>query len=165
MKHQEKKYRVDSFEKALNILKQSKAVKEIEIINIHYYAQKEGNGVVKLVKYEDKNEIHILDEIDGKYILKEKIPMKSVEAGLKWLKDKGYKAVDIVKMDYTDYVYKGGIVGLYTINDFLCSVILDYHEGQHKTKEKEFGLSKDDVINLPYNKYLEKLGKNNSMNL
>jgi hypothetical protein len=165
MKHQEKKYRVDSFEKALNILKQSKAVKEKEIINIHYYAQKEGNEVVKLVKYEDKNEIHILDEIDGKYILKEKIFMKSTEKGLKWLKDKGYKTVDIVKMDYTDYVYKGGIVGLYTINDFLCSVILDYPERQHETEEKEFGLSKDDVIDIPYNKYLQKLGKNNSMNL
>ena len=126
MKQQEKKYRVDSFTKVLEILSKNNAKKKQEIINIHFYTQKEGNDVVKLVKYRDQNEIHILDEIDGKYILKQKIPMKSTEEGLRWLKDKGYKMVDIIKMTYTDYEYKGGIIGLYTINDFLYSVILDF---------------------------------------
>src|SRR3989339_49238 len=163
MKQQEKKYRVDSFTKVLEILSKNNAKKKQEIINIHFYTQKEGNDVVKLVKYRDQNEIHILDEIDGKYILKQKIPMKSTEEGLRWLKDKGYKMVDIIKMTYTDYEYKGGIIGLYTINDFLFSIILDYPEGQHEIFEKEFGLTKENVISLPYNKFLEKIGKLQSM--
>lgn len=165
MKHQEKKYRVDSFDLVLNILNKNNARKEKEVINTHYYAQKEDNGVVKLVKYSDRNEIHILDEIDGKYILKQKIPMENTESGLKWLKEKGYKAVDIVKMAYTDYEYKSGIVGLYTINDFLYSIILDFPEGEHNDIEKEFGLNPSNVINIPYNKYLEKLGRLQSTNL
>ena len=91
--------------------------------------------------------------------------MKSTEKGLRWLKDKGYKMVDIVKMAYTDYEYKDGIVGLYMINDFLYSIILDFPEGQHERFEKEFGLSPNNVISLPYNKYLEKIGKLESMKL
>ncbi|MEK7598013.1 MAG: hypothetical protein AAB441_05205 [Patescibacteria group bacterium] len=165
MKHQEKKYRVDSFDLALNILNKNQAKKEKEVVNVHYYAQKIGNDVVKLVKYLDRNEIHILDEVDGKYILKQKIPMENTEAGLQWLKEKDYKAVDIVKMAYTDYEYKGSIVGLYTINDFLYSIILDYPEGEHDDKEKEFGLNPSDVISMPYNKYLKSIGKNNFMKL
>ena len=120
---------------------------------------------MKLVKYTGRNEIHLLDEVDGKYILKQKIPMKSTEAGLQWLKEKGFKIVDIIKMAYTDYEYKNGIIGLYTINDFLLSIILDYPEGQHDMFENEFGLKADDVITVPYNKYLEKISKLKSMEL
>ena len=136
MHHIEKKYRLDSFIQALALLKEKGAHAVKRVVNTHYYAQKEGNDVVKLIEYADRNEIHILAESQGKYTLTEKIPMQSREAGLQWLKEKGYKVVDIVKMDYTDYEYDGGVVGLYLINDFLHSLILDYPEGQHEKKEK-----------------------------
>ena len=62
-------------------------------------------------------------------------------------------------MAYTDYDCKGGIVGLYLINDFLYSVILDFPDGMHEIMEKEFGLDKSKVINIPYNKLLEKMDR------
>lgn len=165
MKYQEKKYRTDSFSLALDILTKCNAPKEKEVVNTHYYAQKEGNDVVKLVVFADRNEIHTLTESQGKYTLTQKIPMKSLEDGLLWLKEKGYTTVDIVKMAYVDYTYKGGIVGLYTINDFLYSIILDFPAGEHDSKEKEFGLNPNDVISMPYNKYLESIGKLKSLAL
>ena len=70
-----------------------------------------------------------------------------------------------MKMAYTDYEYGGGIVGLYTINDSFYSIILDFPNGQHDAKENEFGLSPNDVITIPYNKYLERIGKSKSINL
>lgn len=163
--HQEKKYKTDSFEKILGTLNKVGAKKIKEVVNTHYYAIQEGNDVTKLVEFPDRFEIHILKESDGKYSLTENIPVETKEAGLKWLKDKGYKVVNIVKMAYTDYEYKDGIVGLYVIDDFLYSVILDFPPGQHEAIEREFGLSSAEVINLPYNKYLDKLGKLRSMNL
>ena len=64
-----------------------------------------------------------------------------------------------------DYEYKNGNVGLYIIDDFLYSVILDFPEGQHKVVEKELGLNAAELINIPYNKLLEKIGCLRSMNL
>lgn len=165
MKYQEKKYKTDSFKLALDILSKSKAPKEKEVVNTHYYAQKEGNDVVKLVVSIDRCEIHTLLESQGKYTLTQKIPVINIEDGFRRLKKQGYNIVNIVKMDYTDYVYKGGIVGLYTINDFFYSIILDFPDGQHDGKEKEFGLSHSDVITVPYNKYLEQIGKLKSIHL
>ncbi len=123
MKYQEKKYRVESFTKILKFLKEKGAKKGEEIVTIHYYAPQKTNDVVKLVKFSDKNEIHVLKESNGKFSLTENIPIKNTETGLQWLKDKGYKAVNIVKMANTDYEYKGGIVGFYLIDDFLTSII------------------------------------------
>lgn len=165
MKHQEKKYRVDSFAKVQKILDESGAKGKETIVTTHYYARKEGNDVVKLVEYSDRNEIHILEESNGKFSLKEKIPVENTDAGLQWLKDKGYGTVDLVKMEYTDYEYKGGIVGLYVINDFLYSVILDFPSEQHEEMEKEFGLKAADVVSLPYNKFLEQIGQLKSMSI
>ena len=165
MKYQEKKYKTDSFKLALDILSKSNAPKEKEVVNTHYYAQKEGNDVVKLVVFADRCEIHTLSETQGKYALTQKIPVINTEAGFQWLKDQGYKMADVVKMAYTDYEYKGGIVGLYTINDSFYSIILDFPNGEHDEKEREFGLSPDDVITMPYNKYLENIGKSKSMSL
>lgn len=165
MKYQEKKYRVDSFIEVLEILNKANASKGKEVVNVHYYVQQESNDVVKLVKFSDRNEIHILKVIDGKYSLTENIPMPSVEAGLAWLKEKGYKTVNIVKMAYTDYDYEGGIVGLYIIDDFLYSVILDFPNGEHDKMEKVFGINPKDVIRIPYNKYLDSIGKLRSKEL
>jgi len=165
MKYQEKKYKVDSFVTISKLLNEKGAKNEKEVVTMHYYTQQPNNEVVKLVEYDNHNEIHILTESNGKYLLKQKIPVLTTEAGLKWLKDKGYKIVDLVKMVYTDYEYKNGIVGLYVINDFLYSVILDFPEGQLKTIENEFGLSNIEIIDIPYNKLLDQLGRLHSVDL
>jgi len=165
MKYQEKKYQVESFDEIKKMLDKLGIEKSREAVAKHYYAQHEGNDVTKLVEYRDKIEIHVLKEKDGKFNLVESIPMESVEAGLKWLKDKGYKVVDLVKMANEDYEHKGGQVRLYTIDDWLKSVILDYPEGKHEAIAKEFGLDKAGVIKMPYNKQLEKAGKLRTMRL
>lgn len=165
MKYLEKKYRVDSFTKILRLLNEKVAKKGQEVVTTHYYTRQESNDVVKLVKFIDKNEIHILEEKQGRFSLKQNIPVPSTDAGLQWLKDKGYKTVNIVKMTNIDYEYKNGIVGLYIIDDFLYSIILDFPEGQHEVMEKELGLNSAEIINIPYNKLLEKIGRLRSMNL
>jgi len=159
MKHHEKKYRVDDFNQIDRKLKEVGAKKLKHTTSTHYYARQAGNDVVKLVKYSDRNEIHILQETGGTFVLKENISVKSTDAGLRWLKGKGYTKADIVTMAYTDYGYKNGIVGLYIINGFLHSVILDFPEQQHPTMEKELGLATAEVLSIPYNKYLERIGK------
>ncbi|HLD25015.1 MAG TPA: hypothetical protein VJB96_03815, partial [Patescibacteria group bacterium] len=151
MKYQEKKYRVDSLLPIQKLLERVGAKKGQEITTTHYYAEQHTNDIVKLVVYGDRNEIHVLLESHGTYSLKENIPVASVEAGLSWLKAHGYHTVDIVKMAYTDYEYKGGIIGLYVIDNFLSSVILDFPPGTHEAMEKEFGLQNAEVIHLPYN--------------
>ena len=165
MKYQEKKYKVDSFVTISKLLNEKGAKNEKEVVTMHYYTQQPNNEVVKLVEYDNRNEIHMLTESNGKYLLKQKIPVLTLRQGLKWLKDKGYKIVDLVKMVYTDYEYKNGIVGLYVINDFLYSVILDFPEEQLKTIENEFGFSNIEIINIPYNKLLDQLGRLHSMDL
>ncbi|MFA6081674.1 MAG: hypothetical protein WC741_04690 [Patescibacteria group bacterium] len=165
MKYQEKKYKVNSFVKILKLINQKGAKKRKEVDTIHYYTHQPSNEVVKLVQYDNRNEIHILTESHGKYVLKQKIPLLTLNQGLKWLKDKGYQKVGIVKMAYTDYEYKNGIIGLYVIDDFLYSVILDFPARQHKIIEDEFGLNTAEVINIPYNKLLNQLGRLRSMDL
>ena len=159
MKHQEKKFLVNSFDGIKNKLEEMGADKADEVISIHYYAQANGNDVVKAVEYNDHCEIHILKESDGKFILTERIPIKSVAEGLQWLRDKGYKFYTVVKMQYGDYDFRDGRVGLYIINDFLLSVILDFPTNQHAAMEKLFGLNTAEQIVIPYNKQLEQLGK------
>ncbi len=165
MKPQEKKYLVDSFTTIQKILKEKGAKKKKEIISIHYYGQHEGNDVEKFVEYADRYEVHTLKEEDGRFTLTEHKTIKDKDAGLAWLKEKGYTTANIVKMAYTEYEYKNGTVGLYIIDDFLHSVILYYSPSQHKSIEKEFGLQKTEVMTVPYNKYLERLGKLHSMQL
>jgi len=165
MKYQEKKYQVESFEQIRKVLDKLGVKKSKEAVTNHYYGQHEGNDVTKLVEYKDKNAIHILKEKDGKFDFVESIPVESVKAGLKWLKDKSYKVVNLVKMANEDYEYKGGQVRLYTIDDWLRSVILDYPEGEHEAIAKEFGLDKAEVIEIPYNKQLEEAGKLRTMRL
>jgi len=165
MKYQEKKYQVESFDEIKKILGKLEIKKSGGAVTNHYYGQHEGNDVTKLVEYKDKNEIHVLKEKDGKFDLVESLSMESVEAGLKWLKNKGYKVVNLVKMANEDYEYKGGQVRLYTIDDWLLSVILDYPEGEHEAIGREFGLGGTDRIKIPYNKQLEEAGKLRIMRL
>lgn len=156
---QEKKYKVDSFKNILQLLKKKKAVKGKEIITIHYYGEHESNNVEKFVEYTDRYEIHILKESNGKFTLTEHSKITSKNAGITWLKKRGFKKASIVKMAYTEYIYGNGSVGLYVINDFLNSVILYYPNNELEKKEKEFRLTKAETINIPYNKYLEKIGR------
>ncbi|HKZ35546.1 MAG TPA: hypothetical protein VJ242_02415 [Patescibacteria group bacterium] len=165
MKPQEKKYLVSSFTKIENKLARIGAKKVKEVISVHYYGQHSGNDVEKFVEYADRVEAHVLKESGGQFtmIKHEEIPDKN--SGLGWLRNQGYKTMNIVKMAYREYSYKNGTVGLYTIDDFLLSVILYYPSGQHEAIEKEFGLERAEVISVPYNKFLDQLGRLRSTNL
>ncbi len=159
MNHMEKKYRVDSFDTILQKLKAFGSTPEKESKSEHYYTHQPNNDVVKLVVHTGKAEIHKLKEHDGKFTLTDTIPLTNTKAGMSWLKQHGYTTLDVVKMSHVDYPYKGGIVGVYTINDFLRSVILDNLAGQHEAIEAELGLQAAERIDVPYNKYLESIGK------
>lgn len=165
MKHHEKKYRVDSFYSVKAKLNELDAKQIKSTTSTHYYAPQESNDVVKLVHYSDRDEIHILKETNGTFSLAENIPVSDLEAGFQWLRDKGYKQVDVVKMDYVDYEYDGGIVGLYTVNGNLLSVILDFPRNKHAEMEKVFELGSAEVIIVPYNKYLEQVGLSSTKDL
>lgn len=159
MKHQEKKFLVTSFDNIKKRLNQVGVNRLKTADSTHYYAQVDGNDVVKLVDHEDQCEIHLLEESDGKFILTDRIPISDVSVGLRWLRDKGYESCTTVKITHTDYEYNGGLIGLYIINDLLYSVILDFPAEQHEAMEKQFGLENADQITIPYNKILENMGK------
>ncbi len=165
MKRQEKKYLVDSFTSIRKILKEKHAKKVREVVSTHYYGEHKGNDVEKFVEYSNRCEIHVLKESGGRFTLTKHKPILDKEEGLAWLKGKRYTDANIVKMAYTEYEYKNGIVGLYVIDGFLYSVILDFPQGQHEAMEKEFGLQTTEVMSLPYNKYLEKIGRLRSLKL
>ncbi|MBI5018668.1 hypothetical protein HZB58_00120 [Candidatus Gottesmanbacteria bacterium] len=165
MKLQEKKYRVDSFSTVLNLLNQKGAKKIKDIVSTHYYGVHQGNDVEKLVEYPDRWEIHVFKETGGKFVNGEQVLVANKAAGLAWLKAKGYEKVNIIKMNYSEYGYKNGVIGLYIINDFLNSIILTYLPNQHKSMEKEFYLENTEIISKPYNKYLEKLNRVESVPL
>jgi hypothetical protein len=159
MKHQERKYKVNSFAGVIEKLNALGADKSTNTSSVHYYAEQAGDDVVKLVEYATGYEIHCLEAVNGNFILRDKIPVSGKEAGLKWLKDKGFKRVGVVTMDYTDYTYQGDIIGLYTLNDSLLSVILDFPEDAQQTVAQALGLEHAETIAVPYNKYLEHLNK------
>jgi len=165
MKPQEKKYRVDSFTNILKLLQEKGAKKGKEAITTHYYGEHKSNDVEKFVEYTDRYEVHILKESNGKFTTIEHSRIADKDTGITWLKKRGFNTANIVKMVYTEYSYKKGTIGLYTINDFLHSVILYYPSDQHKAMEKEFGLNSAEVISIPYNKYLERMGRLQSINL
>lgn len=162
---QEKKYRVTSFTAIQKLLEKKGAKKNQQIVSVHYYGQHEGNDVEKIVEYADRCEIHVLKENGGNFTLTEHTPIASKEAGLAWLRSKGYAAANIVKMAYTEYEYKNGTIGLYLIDDCLRSVILYYSPDLYEDIEKEFGLQTTEVMTVPYNKYLEQLGRIRSIKL
>lgn len=73
MKLEEKKYRVNSFTNILKLLNKKKAKKDKRIISIHYYGQHKSNDIEKFVEYEDRFEIHIWKEQDGRLTMTEHI--------------------------------------------------------------------------------------------
>ena len=159
MKHQEKKYRVEDFAAIERKLTTLNAKKVGQSSSTHYYAPQPNNDVVKLVEHSDRCEIHMLAEADGKFALTQRVALKDLHEGLEWLRENGYDEVAVVKMRNTDFEYRGGVVGLYVINDFLYSVILDFPSGEHDGVAQELGMSGAEAIDVPYNTYLERLGR------
>jgi adenylate cyclase class IV len=160
MAHQEKKYRVTSFDTIESVLAQANVEPTSTKSSTHYYAKQDGLGATKLVAHDDQTfAIHILDEKDGKFTLRENISVKDKESGLQWLRDHGFDAIDVVEMTNTDYEYKGGTIGLYTINSSLMSVVLYYPSSEHVRLEQELGLTEAENITMPYNLYLQKQGQ------
>lgn len=158
MKYHEKKYKVESFESIRAKLNELGAKQIKRTSSTHYYVPQDSNDVVKLVHYTDRDEIHLLKEENGTFSLTENVPVQDLEGGFHWLKRRVFEQVDVVKMDYIDYEYDNGTVGLYTLNDSLLSVILDFPKEKHAEMEKAFGLGSAEVIAIPYNKYLNQVG-------
>jgi len=159
MEPQEKKYRVTEFDVIIRALAGAGAKKGKHVTSVHYYGQHDGSNVEKFVVYPDRTEIHTLTESDGKFILDEHRKISGKAEGFAWLKERGYRTVNIVQMDYSEYEYDGGTVGLYTIDDHVYSVILYYPPDMLSRMEQVFGLSDAAQITVPYNMYLKKLGK------
>lgn len=157
MRYQEKKYRVENFDQILRKLQKLGCNQVGHSISTHYYAKQADNNVTKLVEKAGQYEIHILEEKAGKFTLKKNIAVDSKQVGLAWLEKAGFSDLTVVRMDHTDYEYKGGLVGLYVINGKLFSVILDFPSGEHETVTAELGVEAAEVIEAPYNKYLELL--------
>jgi hypothetical protein len=159
VKLQEKKYRVENFAAVEDRLAILNAEKVGESSSTHYYAPQPDNDVVKIVEHSDHCEIHKLSEANGKFTLTDRISLKDLNEGLGWLRDNDYDEAAVVSMSHTDFAYRGGIVGLYVINDFLRSVILDFPSGQHDAVAQELAIGGAEVIEVPYNKYLEQMGR------
>lgn len=160
MKYQEKKYLVVNFDAILAKLRELKSDEIGHSISTHYYTKRKDNNVLKLVEKAGKFEIHELTENDGNFTLNKNITVESKQAGLEWLKNQGFADITVIKMEHTDYEYRGGIIGLYTINDNLRSVILDFPVEMHQEVAEELGLASAEVIKIPYNKYLESVNQN-----
>jgi hypothetical protein len=165
MQLQEKKYLVKSFRSILKIINEKNLTKSKEVHSTHYYGEHKGNDVEKFVEYPDRVEVHVLKEVDGKFVPTDDFRVKNKSEGIAWLKKRGFSTANIVKMDYDEYEYKGGTLGLYTIDNFLLSVILNYPPGKHEEVEKEFNLQNAEQLTIPYNKQLRELGKLRSVSL
>lgn len=159
MKHQEKKYRIDKLASLEDKLGTLGAKRVAESSSTHYYTPQLTNDVVKLVAHLNRWEVHMLKEADGKFTQTKQISLGSLKEGLRWLRDNGYQNAAVVTMRHGDYEYAGGTVGLYVINELLYSVILDFPTGQHDQVAKALGLEDAEVIEVPYNKYLEQMGR------
>lgn len=165
MKRVEMKFQVNSFRPIEDKLQKLGSKKGTSTTLVNYYARQDSKDVVKLVHYPDRDEIAMLTESNGTFLLKERIAVDSTKAGLEWLKNKGYSLVDVVEMHCTEYEYAGGIVGLYLINGWLHSVILDFPTQQHTDMKELFSLTQAQEITVPYNLYLEQAGKVQSLTL
>lgn len=162
----EKKYLVSDLSLFEAKLKTLGATEVKRVQSSHYYGHHDGSDVEKFVVYPDHSAIHVLKEQNGTFTLTEDRAIADKAEGLAWLKDRGYTQVDMVDMDYTDYAYEDGTIGLYSIDHgAVYSVILTYPADAHDTMEKKLGLVGMEQIALPYNKYLEVQGKLRSMPL
>ena len=154
-KHTEKKFRVKSFDKVTDKLDELEANKLPLSESHHYYAIQDSSDVTKLVISSSKSEIHILKEENGTFTLIDSIRVEGKDDGIDWLNKNGFTKISHIKMVHTDYEFEDGIVGLYIINDDLLSVILDYPTKEHIRMAKLFNIEKSEVIEQPYNKYLQ----------
>jgi hypothetical protein len=158
MSKQEKKYLVNDFNTVTRLLKEAAAPVTLKTLTKHYYAHQRGNDVVKLVDYGDRIEVHMLKEEDGKFTLTDTIPVANLESGLRRLKDMGFTRYAVLTMEDEEYGYLNGTVAIYTVNGSLRSVILEFSAGAHDNVARALGLESAEVINVPYNKYLEQKG-------
>lgn len=165
MDRQEKKFLVSSLDSTRSTLTALGAAEIAHVVSTHYYGKPEKLVTEKLVVYPDHCEIHIIKRSDGTITLSDPVPMKSKDAGLSWLKAHGYTACDVVVMDYAEYTYKDGTVGLYCINGVLNSVILSYPEQSYEQVIQELGLHDAPEIEMLFNEYLNKLGKLQTISL
>jgi adenylate cyclase class IV len=165
MKHQERKYRVESFEIILQKLKAAGATKIKSSRSTHYYAPMPNDDVLKLVDHNNYVEMQQLEENDGIFTVSDKIRLGSLKEGLNQLKARGFSSLNVVDMTHTDYQYKSGVVGLYTIDGAFYSIILDFPAVAHEMIANELGLSKAEMIKVPYDKLLKAKGKLRSTNI
>jgi hypothetical protein len=159
MATQELKFRVDSFASVERKLGELGAERVKHSESSHYYVPLPGNGVLKLVVKPGRAELHELSERQGKFELVKNVPMHTLRNGLKSLKKRGFDRVGLVHMAHTDYRLRDGIVGLYIINGHLKSVILDFPSGEHDQVRRILGMDGSELIEIPYNKYLQQRGQ------
>ncbi|MCB9813173.1 MAG: hypothetical protein H6772_02070 [Pseudomonadales bacterium] len=159
MSKQEKKYRIKSFDSIKEFLTQKNVLPIRSSLTYHYYGQQDTNNVTKLVQYADKQEIHILEESDGLFSLKEIIPVSTKKEGFSWLRSHGFKEIGEVKMESQTFDYSEGLVRLYLIDDWLHAIILSHVGDNLLQVEAELGLDSEEVISQPFNVYLDLIGK------
>jgi hypothetical protein len=161
MKYVEKKFRLDTFDSLRAKLVELNAIKLKDGSSRHYYAELDNDDVIKIVSSQSgeaavialrKSSGNTFEQVD-------KLSLSNVKAGFEWLKNRGYSRVGVLDIEYSKYEYQGGEVGLYIISGFLKSVILDFPANKHEEIEGLLGLSNEESIGVPYNKYLKTLGK------
>lgn len=160
MTKQEKKYQVNSLIEFSDKLINNGASRGKTRTSTHYYGQQESSDVKKLVVYDDRLEIHILKSIRGKFELIKTVPVANKQAGLTWLKERGFNKLDLIEMKYTNYSYKDSVVGLYNVNGIIDSIIVECESKLHASIEKDLGLEGCKVLTSPYNKQLTDIGEN-----
>ena len=103
MKHQEKKYRIDGFDRIMEKLEKLGCRHARHSVSTHYYAKRADDGVTKMVDKSGHYEIHVLEEYSGKFTLRQNIAVADKQAGLDWLKESGFTDFTLVKMDKGGY--------------------------------------------------------------
>lgn len=119
-------FAVDDLAATHELLKKVGAKDLGEHVSRHYYAKGAHSGTLKVVERESGYELTKMNDRDGRFSVDEKTLIDSKEAGFTLLRAKGFTEVEYVEMKYHDFAYKGGIVGLYVINDVLRAVVTDY---------------------------------------
>ena len=132
---------------------------KFNVFSNHYYAKLKTNDVVKLVDYGNRYEIHVLKEVNGQFRLTERINCLSKDKGLERLNEMGHSVFSIIRMNYTDYTFRDGVIGFYDIDGTFKSIILNYPPGEHDAIANLLDLSEQNVLRTPYNVYLAKNGK------
>ena len=123
--HSEQKYRVDSFDNILPCLRNLAVTSPIEGTSYHHYTRRPGNDVLKLVVTGGAASIHRLGEHEGRFQLEEAWPVADRTTGFGWFREQGFAELDGVEMSHSKYRHGDGIVGVYVIDGWLRSVMVD----------------------------------------